>query len=388
MIETIPRLLEAPKSSFFLFGPRGTGKSWWLRERLEGACFFDLLDERLHHRYLVDPGSLADELRSLDRGSTVVLDEIQRLPSLLNTAHRLIEERGLVFALCGSSARKLRRAGTNLLAGRAVRRSMHPFVPEELGERFDLDEALRWGGLPVVHASQDRADVLDAYVHMYLREEIQAEAIVRKLGGFARFLPVAALLHAQALNVSSLARDAGVSRTTVQGYIGILEDTLLAYRLPAFAPRLRVREKKASKLYWVDAGLVRGLKGNVGPVSVEERGALFEGWIAGLLRAYRDYRKLFDDWSYWSAGGAGATEVDFVLRVGDRYVAIEAKTATRVDGRALRGMRAFSTLPGLARKVVVYTGQARRRTEDGIDVLPVSSFLEELKSGELTSFAR
>jgi uncharacterized protein len=388
MIETSPRLLEPPRRSFFLFGPRGTGKSFWLRERLRGACFFDLLDERLHHRYLADPGSLADELRVLERGSTVVLDEVQRLPGLLNTVHRFIEERDLVFALCGSSARKLRRAGTNLLAGRAVRRAMHPFVPEELGVAFKLDEAMRWGSLPLVLASEDRADVLDAYVHMYLREEIQAEAIVRNLGGFARFLPVAALLHGQNLNVSSLARDAGVSRTTVQGYIEVLEDTLLAYRLPAFAPRLRVREKKGPKLYWVDAGLVRGVKGNVGPVAMEERGALFEGWVAGLLRAYRDYRKLFDDWAYWSGAGSGSTEVDFVLRVGDRYVAVEAKAAARLDGRALRGLRAFAALPGLARRVVVYTGPARRRTEDGIDILPVAAFLEELESGELTGAAR
>jgi predicted AAA+ superfamily ATPase len=220
------------------------------------------------------------------------------------------------FALCGSSARKLKKEGTNLLAGRAVRRTMHPFVPEELGDSFSLDETLRWGSLPVVWDAAHRSEALEAYVQMYLKEEIQAEAIVRNLPGFARFLDVAALFHGQVLNVAGLARDAGVSRTTVSGYIEILEDTLVAFRLSAFDSRLRVRERKHPKLFWVDPGLPRALKRQLHEPTREERGALMEGWVATLLRAYRDYRGLFDEWWYWAP--SRNTEVDFLLRRGHR----------------------------------------------------------------------
>jgi len=208
------------------------------------------------------------------------VDEVQRLPSLLNEVHRSIEERGLRFVLSGSSARKLRHGGVNLLAGRALLRSMHPFLPPELEGRFSLDAALRIGTLPIVLASTRPEETLRACIHGYLKEEIQAEALVRSLAGFARFLPVAALLHGQMVNVSSLARDAGVARTTVNDYLEILEDTLLAFRVPGFEARLRVRERKHPKLYWVDAGLVRAAKDQLAPLAIEERGPLFEGLVA------------------------------------------------------------------------------------------------------------
>jgi len=177
-----------------------------------------------------------------------VVDEVQRLPGLLNVIHQKLETRRLRFALSGSSARKLRRSGVNLLAGRAVRRSLHPFVPEELEGSFSLARTLEWGALPIVWAAPDKQDALEAYVQMYLKEEIQAEAATRNLPGFARFLPIAGLFHGQTLNVSALARDAGVARTTVQGYLEILEDTLFTFQLPAYEARLRVRERRHPKL--------------------------------------------------------------------------------------------------------------------------------------------
>ena len=215
--EYIRRLLVAPKQSFFLLGPRGSGKSTWVRVAFPDAHRIDLLDEALYHRYLAQPAAFADEVRARPPGSTVCVDEIQRVPSLLNEVHRFIEERQLRFVLCGSSARKLKQHGTNLLAGRALRRQLHPFVPAELGRTFDLDTALAFGTLPVVWKASSRKEALVAYAHMYLREEIQAEALVRSLPGFARFLPVAALFHGQTLNTASLARDAEVARTTVNG---------------------------------------------------------------------------------------------------------------------------------------------------------------------------
>lgn len=383
MCKNFERLLGLPERSFFLFGPRGTGKSWYLRNRLPEATTFDLLDEARYQRYLADPAAFGDELRALKPGSTIVIDEIQRLPDLLNTVHRAIELQGLRFALCGSSARKLRRAGTNLLAGRATWRRMHPFVPEEVGADFILNDALRWGTLPVVFASNDRSDVLESYVRLYLKEEIQAEALVRNLPGFARFLPVAAVFHGQVLNVSSVARDAGAARTTVNAYLEILEDTLVAFRVPAYEARLRVRERRHPKLYWVDPGLPRALKGQLGPPTLEERGALFEGWVAGILAAYRDYRGLFDQWWYWASGSPTPLEVDFLLRRGDELAAIEVKASDRLEIRDFRGLRSVADLPGMRRKALVFQGPSPRRTQDGIDVLPVAEFLREVENGAL-----
>ena len=244
------RILKAPEQSFFLLGPRGTGKSTWLRATFSHAHVIDLLSEETYQRLLANPGQFADELRAVPNGSWVIVDEIQRLPGLLNEVHRFMEEKRLNFVLCGSSARKLKRGGVNLLAGRALRRSMHPFVPEELGEQFDLEEILRYGSLPIVWDSTAKQETLSAYAQLYLKEEIQAEALVRNLPGFARFLPIAALFHGQTVNVTNIAREAGVARTTVTGYLDILEETLLCFRLPAYEAKLRVRERRLPKWYW------------------------------------------------------------------------------------------------------------------------------------------
>lgn len=378
-----PRIAGAPRGSFFLFGPRGSGKSTWIRAAFPKAHRIDLLDEALYQSYLADIGAFARELRALPPASLVVVDEVQRLPSLLNEVHRHIEDRRLRFVLCGSSARKLKTAGTNLLAGRAVRRHLHPFVPEELGRDFDLDAALRYGTLPVVWTAPDRGEALTAYAQLYLKEEVQAEALVRNLPGFARFLPVAALFHGEVVNVASLARDAGAARTTVDGYLEILEDTLLAFRLPALEARLRVRERRHPKLYWADPGLPRAMKRQLGPPTSEERGHLFEGWVASLLRAYRDYRGLFDDWGYWAPGKGSSLEVDFLLRRGAESVALEVRAGQKVFEADLRGLRALSGLAGLKRRLVVCRAERRQKTADGIEILSVSAFLAELESSSL-----
>ena len=379
----VRRLLAPPPQSFFLFGPRGSGKSTWVRHELPEAYRIDLLDEARYQGYLSRVSSFADELRALPRGVTVVVDEVQRLPHLLNEVHRFIEERRFRFVLCGSSARKLKQHDTNLLAGRALRRALHPFVPAELGPDFDLGTALSHGTLPVIWAAPSPRDALVAYVQLYLREEIQAEALVRNLPGFARFLPVAALFHGQTLNVASLARDAEVSRTTVAGYLQIIEDTLLAFRLPAFEGKLRVRERRHPKLYWVDAGIVRALKRQLGPLTAEEQGSLLEGWVANLLRIHNDYRELFDDWYYWAPADATRTEVDFLLRRGREWLAIEVKTATSAGGEELRGLRAIDPFKGLRRRILVYRGERVLMTPDRIEVWPVETLLGALAGDRL-----
>jgi len=377
------RLLGPPKGSFFLFGPRGTGKSTWLRATFPNAHTFDLLDESLYQSLLADIGRFAGELRTIPRGTVVVVDEIQRIPPLLNEVHRHIEDRGLRFVLCGSSARRLKTAGTNLLAGRAVRRNMHPLLPEELGRDFNIESILRWGSLPVVWSAPDREEALAAYAQLYLKEEVQAEALVRNLPGFARFLPIAALFHGQVINVAGIARDAGVARTTILGYLTILEDTMLTFTLPAFEARLRVRERKHPKLYWADSGIPRAMKRQLGPVAAEERGHLFEGWVASVLRAYRDYRNLFDEWFYWAPGKGSGVEVDFLLRKGSNLVAIEVKSARNVREGELIGLRAITELPGLRRRLVVHMGDRSLATGDGIEILPVSAFLREVERGTI-----
>ena len=366
--EPYSRLTRAPRRSFFLLGVRGAGKSTWARRQFPDAIRIDLLDEGRYQDYLVDPSLFAAELETVPAGSWVVVDEIQRLPNLLNEVHRFIEDRRLRFALLGSSARKLKAAGVNLLAGRALRKVMHPLTPAELGGDFALDAALDTGTIPLVWVSDERRAVLESYVQLYLREEIRAEALVRNLPGFARFLPVAALYHGEVVNVSGLARDCGVARSTVQGYLDILEDTLLAFRLPAFEARLRVRERRHPKLYWVDPGLVRAVKRLRGPIAPEERGALLEGWVLHLLRAHGEESDLYEEVRYWAPHPANRTEVDFLLRRGGEFVAIEVKSQPRYHTGMLPGLRAVADLPGVVRRVLVYGGRRSFRTQDGIEV--------------------
>jgi uncharacterized protein len=379
----LKRVLKVPSQNFFLLGPRGTGKSTWLRAHFPDAFVIDLLSEATFQSLLANSGLFANQLRAVSPGTWVVIDEVQRLPSLLNEVHRFIEKKRLQFVLCGSSARKLKRAGVNLLAGRALRRSMHPFVPEELDKPFDVNLALQYGLLPIVWDSTDKKDTLEAYAQLYLKQEIQAEALVRNLSGFARFLPIAALYHGQTINVSNIAREAGVARTTVAGYLDILEETLLCFRLPAYEAKLRVRERKLPKWYWCDPGLVRAMKYSSGNVMPEEKGSLFEGLVAQLLRAYKDYRGIFDEMYYWAPAGVAKTEVDFLLLRNQEFVAVEVKSGNIFSEKWCKGLRAIADLKGLRRRIIVYPQGHVMRTEDGIDGMPFEHFAKQLAENAL-----
>ena len=381
-----PRLLKPPKQSFFLFGMRGAGKSTWAQESFPDAHRFDLLDEGLFQDYLRDPRLFGRELLRIPAGQTVVVDEVQRLPALLNEVHRFIESLRLRFILLGSSARKLKQAGTNLLAGRALRRVMLPLLPQELGADFDLPEVLRFGSLPIIWQSPAKEESLEAYVQLYLKQEIQAEALVRNLPGFARFLPVAALFHGQVLSVAALARDAGVARTTVSGYLDILADTHLAWLLPAYEGRLRVKERKHPKLYWVDPGVMRAVKREFHPPGELERGALLEGWVGALLNAYGEpgcgLGLRHDGVFYW-APAQGGTEVDFLVQRSKEFTAIEVKAKEALASRDLNGLKAIAELNGIRRRIIVFLGERPFRTENGIDALPVEEFLRELAENRI-----
>jgi len=390
MSSTYERINQLPRQSFFLLGMRGVGKSTWVRAVLPDALYIDLLDERLYQDLLADPSLFAQSIAHLAPNDWVIVDEVQRLPMMLNEVHRFVESHRLNFALLGSSARKLKAAGVNLLAGRALNKTMLPLTAAELGSDFDLDRALRCGTLPLVWRNPEPPAVLEAYTQLYLREEIRAEALVRNLPGFVRFLPVAALFNGQTINIAGIARDAGVARGTVRGYLEILEDTLLVHRLPAFESRIRARERKLPKLYWVDPGVVRAVKGQLGELTAEERGPLLESWVLTTLRAHAgagtgatgEAKRLCDEIAYWSPHQSDA-EVDFLLRRGDDLLAIEVKATDRYHTGLLKGLRAIASAPGLTRRVLVYTGQRSFRSADGIEIWPAARFAAEAAADTL-----
>ena len=313
------------------------------------------------------------------------MDEIQRMPELLNEVHRLIEDHSAArqFILTGSSNRKLRKAGVNLLAGRAGRLVLHPFVPEELGRDFDLEQALEKGLVPVIWSHHNKSFALKAYVEQYLIEEIKAEALVKDLSGFTRFLEISGIFHGQAVNMNAVARDAEISRKSVQEFFSILEDTMLGFFVPAYYPRLKVREKKHKKFYLADPGIARTVKNNRGPVSFEEKGPLFEGLVAQILRAYQNYTDLYDKMFYWSPSHAKNTEVDFLLQKGKHLIAIEAKAKPQVSSQDYKGLKAIKDLPNVKKRIAVYMGDTKRKTQEGIDIWPFDKFCKILSEKKL-----
>jgi predicted AAA+ superfamily ATPase len=385
------RRLALPVRSFLLLGPRGTGKTTWLRAQLPRARWYNLLLDRELLRLMRDPGTLRRELDALPHGSWVVVDEVQKLPSLLNEVHDALAAapRRWRFALTGSSARRLRRGDVNLLAGRVVARRMLPLTAAELGGGPAADDLLRFGGLPLVRTERSHAvriDLLEAYVETYLAQEIRAEALVRSLESFARFLEVAALANAQVTSVASLARDAAVARPTVQGYFEVLVDTLIGAWLPAWRPRAKVKEVSHPKFYLFDTGVVRALSRRLRePLDAAERGALLETLVFHELRAQIAYSGCGGELSYYRT--PSGTEVDFVWRRGKLAVGVEVKAGPRWRpeyGRVLADLYRAGIVTGC---FGVYLGDTPLR--DGpVRVLPLHEFLGELAGGRVLAAAR
>jgi predicted AAA+ superfamily ATPase len=370
------RRLEPPRrQSFFLFGPRGVGKTAWLRARFPDAPYFDLLDADPYTRLLAAPGRLGDEIPAGYRG-WVVLDEIQRLPDLLNEVHRLIEARRLRFVLTGSSARKLRRRGVNLLAGRAVTRFMHPLTVTELGKDFDLRRALQHGCLPFACTEPDPRDYLRSYVRTYLREEVQQEGFARNLAAFARFLEAASFSQGAILNMAAVARESAVNSKVAEDYFSILEDLLIAVRLPVFTRRAKRRVVAHPKFYFFDAGVFQAIRPR-GPLDSPEeiRGAALETLFLQQLRAVNDYGELGYALHYWHT--ATGEEVDFVLYGERGLLAFEVKMTQVARPQDLRGLRRFREDHPQAKAFFVYTG-SRRRHDAGIEILPAEEALRDL----------
>ena len=376
-------LPEPGTETFFLWGPRQAGKSTLLRQRYPDGVWVDLLKADEFRRYVARPERLREELEAAgpDPSRQVVIDEIQKVPALLDEVHWLIENRGLRFALCGSSARKVRRGAANLLGGRALRYELRGLTSGEIGEAFNLDRALNCGCLPSVYESGRPRRLLDAYIADYLREEVAAEGLVRNLPAFSYFLDAAALSDGQPVNYSNVARECGVSGPTAKAYFGILEDTLLARWLPRWRRRAKRRLAGAPKLYFEDVGVVNRLarRGELQRGS-DQYGKAFENWVFHELSAFIAYRELDERLTYWRL--PSGIEVDFV--VGDMRLAIEAKATARVTSSHLRGLRTLTEEhPGISRRVVVCLEPRPRRTDDGLDIIGATDFARRLWNGEL-----
>ena len=382
-----PRVFAPPVGSYFLFGPRGTGKTTWLRSSFPDALVVDLLDPDRYRTLSTRPEGLRDLVLGAVRRSSrpagmteVVVDEVQRTPELLPVVHGLIEsELPVRFALTVStSARKLRRGGENLLGGRAADCQLHPFMAAELGDAFDLDAALRRGLLPLVVADAD-ADPdsrLRSLPALYLDQEVRAEGLARDIGAFARFLEAMTFSQGAALNLSAVAREAAARVRTVTGYVEVLEDLLLAFRLPVFGKRARRRLAAHPKFFYFDCGVFRALR-PAGPLDRPEEigGAALEGLVAQHLRAFADYRGRGDRLFTWRT--RSGLETDFVLYGPEDFWAVEVKNAARVRPEDLRGLRSFGDEYPEARRLLLYRGEHRLFT-GGIPCLPVGDFLRRL----------
>jgi predicted AAA+ superfamily ATPase len=384
MLAMFTRRYVAPDHTFFLFGPRGTGKTTWLKQVLPDALWFDLLRTQVVLGLSREPDSFRQQVEALPRGRWVVLDEVQRMPALLNEVQALIGDLGGAYryALSGSSARKLKRLDVNLLAGRAINRQFFPLAASELRYDVDLERVLRFGMLPQVHAEPEHAvDILDAYVANYVREEILQEALVRNLDSFARFLEVAALMNGQVVNVAGIARDAAVARPTVQGYFATLQDTLIGFWLPAWRRRAKVKEVASPKFYLFDAGVARALAGRLRePLDGLERVFLLETWMLHELRAAIALLNAGGQLHYWRT--PSGTEVDFIWTRGGRAVGIEVKAASTWRPEYSSALKSLVEQGVLKRAHGVYTGTAERK--DGpVRVWPVLSFLRELTEGTI-----
>ena len=374
--------LPAPGTqSFFLWGPRQTGKSTLLRKAYPEGRWVDLLKAEEFRRYMARPEVLRQELESRDADPAVqvVIDEIQKVPALLDEVHWLIENRGFHFALCGSSARKVKRGAANLLGGRALRYELNGLTSAELGSDFDLDRILNHGYLPRVYQAKRPRGLLDAYIADYLKEEVAAEGLVRNLPGFSEFMDIAALSDGSAVNFSNIGRDCEVSSHTAKSHFQILEDTLLGRWLPAYRKRPKRRVATAPKFYFADVGVVNRLarRGELLPGS-ELYGKAFENWVFHELATFVSYREFDGDLSFWRL--AGGLEVDFVM--GDMQVAIEAKSSSRITVDDLKGLRTLGKdHPDVSRRIVVCCEAKERTTDDGIEIMPAEIFARRLWEG-------
>lgn len=371
------RFFQEPKESFFLFGPRGTGKSTLIRRDFENAVWIDLLKPEVLRIYSAYPERLNDVINANPDKMAIVIDEVQKVPSLLAVVHSIIEEKkGKQFILTGSSARKLKRTGADLLGGRALRCMLHPFMPAEVKEAFSLESALQHGLLPVIFESKTPHRALEGYVGLYLKEEIQSEGLVRNLEDFSRFLEGISFSHASTLNITNVAKECAVKRKTVESYIDILQELLLAFRLPIFAKRAKRELSVHPKFYLFDAGVYRILRprGHLDrPEEIE--GLALEGLVAQSLVAWNDYNEEKHEISFWRT--RAGLEVDFIVYGPKGLWALEVKNSRRISPSDIKALEAFCIDYPTAKGVLLYRGEERIYVKN-ILCIPVEPFLKQL----------
>lgn len=369
-----PRFFTPPEYSYFLFGPRGTGKSTWLKHYYKDVYWIDLVDPEQFRFYLTNPEKLRSILLEHPDKKVVVIDEVQKIPQILDVVHGLIEEKkGHQFVLTGSSARKLKKQGVNLLGGRALLRQMAPFFAGELGSDFSLEKNVRLGMLPVVLDSKVPEEVLRAYVGIYLKEEVQSEGIVRNVGDFARFLEVISFSHASLINSSNIARECQIARKTVDSYLIILEDLLLSFHLQVF--RLKAKRTLVShpKFYFFDSGVYWSLRPqNLFSHSNEIEGAALEGLVAQHLKAWVDAQIERYSLNFWRT--ESQVEVDFIVSGPNTLFAIEVKNGTVIHPKDLHSLEIFVENYPEATPILLYRGKVRFK-EKNILCCPVDEFL-------------
>lgn len=378
ILNRIPLLEEASEESIFLWGARQTGKSTLLKTLFPNAPYYDLLKSDEYTRLSLRPSLLREECEMLDEGELVIIDEMQKIPALLDEVHWLMSARNLRFILCGSSARKLRRCGANLLGGRAIRKALFPLVSREILD-FDIERALNNGMLPRHYLVKDAQKRLEAYVGDYLQQEIVAEAVVRRIDSFTRFLQVAALSDAEIINYTNIASDCGVSAKSVKEYFSILEETMLGYMIPAYSMVVRRKLVAAPKFYFFDVGIPNYLLRRI-PLrtGTAEYGHALEHLVCQELKAYLSYRGNGKQLSYWHTSD-NRYEVDFII--GDAEVAVEVKSSSDVSSSDTKGLRAFGEEHPDARLIVV-SMEARPRRHNGIEIWPAMDFLKRLWDGK------
>ena len=383
-----PRMFIPPtgaSKSFFIFGPRGTGKTTWIRNILKPDIYIDLLEDEIYTRLLGNPSRLTEYITKT-RPNCIVIDEIQKIPPLTGEVHRLIEERKLKFVLTGSSARKLKRTQADLLAGRALTFSMFPLTARELGADFHLQDSLQWGHLPPVFYEKEKHKFLKSYVKTYLREELLQEGLIRNIEPFARFLESASFSQASVLNVTKVAKDIGRDPKVVEGYFGILEDLLIGNRLPAFSRRSNRKQIKRSKFYYFDVGIFRAIR-PMGPLDDDRMllGQALETLVFQELRALNEYLEWEYELSFWHT--TAGQEVDFVLYGKRGLIGIEVIASSRYSSEDLKSLLLFKQTFPPAKLILLYTGD-RRMNYEGIQIIPVAEFLqnaEQMLSGETST---
>lgn len=380
-MKPIQRTICAAKGSFFLFGPRGTGKSVWLKSQFPNALTLSLLNVTRRREMRADPQLLRAMVEGAGKVKDIVIDEIQRVPELLDVVHALMDEkRGYRFILTGSSARKLKRnASADLLGGRAVLRYCHPFMASELGDEFSLDRALQVGMIPLVLNSPPETpeSILSTYLDLYLQEEVTSEGVIRNLDAFARFLEAASFSHGQLLSASDIAREASVKRSTVDGYFKILEDMLIAQHLPVFTKRAKRNLVGHDKYYFFDAGVFRTLRPK-GPLDrpSEIEGACLEGLVFQHLTAWNDYSGGENQLFFWRT--KAGVEVDFVVYGPNCFHAIEVKDAAKVTRRDAAGLESFHDDYPEATCTLLYRGTDALKVSEHCTALPVEKFLRQV----------